>query len=500
MREDGWTRLTAPFRRLSWKMTLSYTAVTVGALVALEFLIIAGGLITIARFFRSPLLARGIEQSYGQTLVNTLHPHLATMPPDVEALQIALERYSGEDTQFTLASTGTMETADMFVVGQDGTILAATSPRFNGTGGQSYPSLQAAIFPPLIEAALDGAPLAQRYAFDEGQLFLVTPVRNEEVGDLLGAVGWTTPLPTVDQGVLKDLIPLVGISLVVFTLGTGVIGTLFGFLTSRSLVRRLDHLASVAGDWSRGDFTTFAQDEGGDELADLSRRMNRMAEQIQNLLEEQDRLAAVQERNRIARDLHDSVKQQAFAAAGQVGAAKALLAHDRRAAAEHIDEAEELIYSLRQELTLLIEELRPVALEEKGLGATLHAYVQRWSRRTEIEVDAQIADEISLSLDAEQTLFRIVQEALANVARHSLATRVQLSLTCDDGAITLTVSDNGIGFDPEQVTAGFGLSSIRQRAISLPEGSLALDSTPGAGTTIKVRAEASPPNPEGRQV
>lgn len=503
MIQDGWARMTAPFRRLSWKMTLSYTAVTVSALVALEFLIIAGGLITVARFFRSPLLARGIEQSYGRTLVNTLHPHLAATPPDVEALQTALERYGGEDTQFTLDSgwvpgTDTAEPPEMLLIGQDGIILAVTGPRFNEALGQPYTGLQATIFRPLIEAALDGAPLTRRYTFDAGQLFLVTPILNGEEGELLGAVGWTTPIPTVDQGILKDLVPLVVISLGVFTLGTGAIGTLFGFLTSRSLVRRFDHLASVAGDWSQGDFTSFAQDEGGDELADLSRRMNRMAEQIQNLLEERDRLAAVQERNRIARDLHDSVKQQAFAAAGQIGAAKALLAHDHKAAAEHIDEAEALIYSLRQELTLLIEELRPVALEKQGLGAALQAYLQRWSRRTEIDVNTRIADEIPLSLDAEQTLFRIVQEALANVARHSQATCVQLSLTRNHGAITLTVRDDGIGFAPEHVTAGFGLSSIRQRAVSLPGGSLALDSAPGAGTTLEVRTEASPPTPEGR--
>jgi NarL family two-component system sensor histidine kinase LiaS len=488
------SRLAAPFRRLMWKTTLSYTLVTVAALAVLELLLITGGLISVNRFFRSSLLPRALEQAYGQVIAGALRPHLRASPPDVDALQSVLAQYAEEAPSLTgdgLAQPLGTESPDvvaLVVVSPTGEVLAATGPRLAGTQGATYEALPVEGLPPLIAAARDTAPLGRRYVFSDGAVLLASPLLDETGDDLLGVLGWANPVPAVDRSVVRDLLPWIGLSLVAFTLGTGVIGTFFGFLTSRPLVRRLDHLASVSGKWSQGDFTAFVEDEGGDEIAALGRRMNRMAEQLQNLLDARDRLAVVEERNRIARDLHDSVKQQAFAAAGQIGAAKALLDRDVGAAEDRLEEAEELIYALRQELTLLIEELRPAALEEKGLGAALQEYAPRWSRRAGIEIDVRVECDAALALEAEVSFFRIAQETLANVARHSQARHVDLALSCCNGEAKLTVVDDGIGFQPQQVTAGFGLSSLRQRAASLPGGALTLRSAPGEGTTVEVRA------------
>jgi two-component system, NarL family, sensor histidine kinase LiaS len=491
MRRTWLARLRTTFRRLRWKMTLSYTIVTVGALVVLEFVLIFGGLLIVRRFFHSPLLARAIEQSYAQPLVAAARPYVKQTPVNVAELQAALNAYAvnaldNSDSRVTLGVSSS-ERESAFVVGSEGKVLAVIGAQFKGELSRPYQGLGPVS--PLVAATLDGDPLGQRYAYLDGQLLLVTPILRESgMGTPMGAVGLSVPVPAIDRGLINDLLPVVGASLVVFTLGTGIIGTVFGFLTSRSLVRRLDHISTVADDWSKGDFSVFIQDRRGDELAALGERMNRMAEQLQNLVEQRNRLAVLQERNRIARDLHDSVKQQAFAAAGQIGAAKAHLARDAQAAETHLGEAEELIYSMRQELSLLIEELRPAALEEKGLGTALRDYGQRWSRRSGIMAEVEIIETCALPIETEQTFFRIAQEALANVARHSQATKAHISLACDQRRLVLKVADDGIGFDPQRRLAGFGLSSIRQRAATLSQGSVTVRSAPGEGTTIEVAA------------
>jgi signal transduction histidine kinase len=112
-------------------------------------------------------------------------------------------------------------------------------------------------------------------------------------------------------------------------------------------------------------------DPSGDELGQLARRLNGMAEQVQNLLAVRQELAVIEERHRLARDLHDSVKQQIFAMAMQVAAARTLMDNNSDAARVRLTEAERLVKQAQQELTALIRELRPAALGDKGLVVAL---------------------------------------------------------------------------------------------------------------------------------
>src|SRR5207244_3568897 len=192
------------------------------------------------------------------------------------------------------------------------------------------------------------------------------------------------------------------------------------------------------------------------------RQLNRMAEQLQNLLEARQKLATLEERNRLARDLHDSVKQQIFAVSMQIGATKVLLKRDVAAAEGRLNEAEKLVRQAQQELTSLIRELRPVALEGKGLEAALRELATSWTQQTDIVANLRAEDIQTLSLTVEEALFRVAQEALANVARHSKATLVQMILTTTDETGTLSVVDNGQGFDTtHQGHMGVGLLSMR---------------------------------------
>jgi signal transduction histidine kinase len=218
--------------------------------------------------------------------------------------------------------------------------------------------------------------------------------------------------------------------------------------------------------------TEIARDENARLLEDLRAAQR----QVQDL-------AVADERNRLARELHDSVKQQIFATIMQLGAARVLLERDPAAARVHLIEAEQLAQQSGAELSLLIHELRPVALGDKGLAAAIQAYAADWSRQSKIIADVRARGAAALAPAAEHALVRVTQEALANVARHSHARAVTIDLELAGDAATLTVADNGSGFDTQTASRGIGLDSMRERLEALG-GSLSVTSAPGAGTTI----------------
>ncbi|HLJ36263.1 MAG TPA: sensor histidine kinase, partial [Ktedonobacteraceae bacterium] len=230
----------------------------------------------------------------------------------------------------------------------------------------------------------------------------------------------------------------------------------------------------------------FAHDTSQDELGQMSRQLNSMAEQLQNLLQARQEIATLEERNRLARDLHDSVKQQIFAVVMQIGATKLLLKRDVNAAEVRLNEAEKLVKQAQQELTSLIRELRPAALEGKGFVAALRELTTGWAQQTDIVANLRVEGTQPLSLAVEEALFRIAQEALSNVARHSKATLVQMLLTTTEDTVTLSVVDNGQGFDATCLDApGVGLLSMRERVKALG-GDVQIESTVGKGTRIIV--------------
>lgn len=210
---------------------------------------------------------------------------------------------------------------------------------------------------------------------------------------------------------------------------------------------------------------------------------------IQNaqLFEQLRVLAINEERSRLARDLHDSAKQKAFAALAQLGAAGGMLERDLNASKEHILEAEDLVYEVLQELIILIQEMYPAALREKGLANSVREYVFEWENQWDIEVTLEIINEARLPLEIEQSLYRIIQESLANIARHSQAQNVDLNMDYKDQFTYILVRDDGIGFDLDEIPSGLGLRSMRER-IDLVKGEMQIESSPGNGTMIKIKA------------
>ena len=213
--------------------------------------------------------------------------------------------------------------------------------------------------------------------------------------------------------------------------------------------------------------------------------VNRAAISIANmqLFEQTKDLAVMEARNRLARDLHDSAKQKAFAALAQLGTANGIYKTRPDEANIHIGEAETLVYDVIQELTFLIQEIYPIALQEKGLPTLLKEYIFEWENRNDSIVHLTIQNERSLPLETEQAVYRVIQEALANIARHSKAKRVDISLVYSIDLLHITITDDGRGFDMEQKAKGMGFRSMRERIGSI-RGTLQIQSAPGQGTRV----------------
>jgi len=218
---------------------------------------------------------------------------------------------------------------------------------------------------------------------------------------------------------------------------------------------------------------------------DLKHQVEERTREIETLFEKTKELAIVEERNRLARDLHDSAKQKAFAALAQLGALRSMITHESGSAKSHLNEVEDLVYEVIQELTFLIQEMYPMALKEKGLITVLREYLYEWENRNDIRVNLAVKQERRLALEIEQALYRIAQESLANIARHSHASQVNIELNYNGQFVEMVLSDNGCGFSPDQKPAGVGLRTMRERAVMIG-GNVAIESSPGNGTMIRV--------------
>jgi two-component system, NarL family, sensor histidine kinase LiaS len=267
-----------------------------------------------------------------------------------------------------------------------------------------------------------------------------------------------------------------------FILLASAVGTLTGLLITRHITRRLRHITQAAEAWSKGELAVEIRDPTRDEIGQLGQDLNGMAEQLHTLLATREELAAVEERNRLARDLHDSIKQNVFAIALLTGAARTHLTPDTLPAQTYLAEAEALAEQTRQELTALIRELRPARLADKGLAVVLREYAEDWSRRMGIAVDIHIQGERATGIDIEEALFRVAQEALANIAHHSGAIHVTIHLICDGAQVHMAVTDDGTGFDVAHANGrGVGLASMRER-VAAYNGTLHVASSAGATT------------------
>ena len=202
-------------------------------------------------------------------------------------------------------------------------------------------------------------------------------------------------------------------------------------------------------------------------------------------------LSIVEERNRLARELHDAVAQKLFGVVLAAESGAALLERDVVAAGSQLQLVRDLAREAVEELRSVIVHLRPVALESQGLAVALGKHVDVLRRTHGREIGLEVLGDAVVAADAEGDVFRIAQEALHNALRHSGAARIDVRLTCDGaGGLELSVRDDGAGFDPDAVrSTRLGLTTMAERARAAG-GTLAIESAAGAGTTVRLRVPA----------
>ncbi|MBI4788819.1 MAG: GAF domain-containing sensor histidine kinase [Chloroflexi bacterium] len=209
-----------------------------------------------------------------------------------------------------------------------------------------------------------------------------------------------------------------------------------------------------------------------------SHRLRQMAQQA----------ALLEERHRLARDLHDSVTQALygvtlFAQASQ----SSIRVGNLPLTGQYIGRLNETARQALKEMRLLIFELRPSLLEQVGLAGALRQRMEAVERRAGVAIELKVAELPDLPGELESHLYQIAQEALNNILKHSAATWVALRLTMEARQLHLAIEDNGKGFDPAKVgsAAGIGFASMRERAERIG-GRLQIDSKPGVGTRVSL--------------
>jgi signal transduction histidine kinase len=216
-------------------------------------------------------------------------------------------------------------------------------------------------------------------------------------------------------------------------------------------------------------------------LAEANRQLTHYAAAL-------EQLATSRERNRLARELHDTLAHSLSGVAVQLEGVKTLWAENPPAAHEMLEHSLAATRSGLTETRRALQALRATPLEDLGLALAIRSLAESMAARNGLAVEVAAPERLeNLSPDMEQGIYRVAQEALENVALHAQASRVKVDLSQEEGQVLLAISDDGRGFDPASVdtTGRFGLQGMRERTEMLG-GRLEVDSRPGVGTTVRL--------------
>ena len=280
-----------------------------------------------------------------------------------------------------------------------------------------------------------------------------------------------------------------------------VVALIISYIGGNLLKKRLFVLGEAAMKLGRGMLSYRVPELGVDEVGELGWQLNRLAsqweEQVASLqrlsnsnaaLAEQLKHAAVtEERQRLARELHDAVSQQLFAIAMTTAAMKRLVEKNPQRASQQIELVEEMAAAAQAEMRALLLHLRPATLQNKTLKEAILELLDELTRKNTMELTWEIEDVEGLPSGIEDHLFRILQESLSNTLRHSRANLISVKLFTLQEQVRMRVSDDGVGFDPDgDKLTSYGLRSMQERVAEVG-GSMEIYSAIGKGTQIEVR-------------
>ncbi len=402
---------------------------------------------------------------------------------------------------------------EVLLLDQDGTVMSGPASlkgkRWEGTL-ESTDTAAPTVALNAPSGGVESPARVERLA--DGSRYLVARA-TPAASDALHALGWSVvvlqPLQDVTQRarILQSRIAAV-------LLGLGLLAALLGALLARRITRDLEAIARAADAVRTGAAQRIAVPPGRNEAARLGRALDELltslqrergalqtlnaeldqrvaarTREIERLADEARYAAVVRERLKIARDLHDTLAHSMMAMVAQIRLLKRLWAVNPGAVAEELTRAEETAHQGLKEARAAITQMRFNPVRDAGLAAALDDFVKLFAERTGIPVDyTSDAPAGAFADERAEALFRIAEEAMRNVERHAGATRVTISLRVSPGGhgLTLTIADDGVGFDAEAAHPGhYGLAGLREQT-QLIGAVLAIHSAPQQGTTISI--------------
>lgn len=298
---------------------------------------------------------------------------------------------------------------------------------------------------------------------------------------------------------IVGIVPILAIQAGIAAVISLPLALVFSFLVVRPQVRRIAHIAAVSREFANGDFDVRVRDSLDDEVGQLGQQFDDMAGTIQknfqtlrdlaeqnaSLARQVEDIATRNERLRLSRDLHDTIAQRLFSLSVTAATVPDAISEDadlgKARARTVLDMAESTLADLRA----LLVDLRPVDVIELGLSKAISTLIDQWQKAHLITIEQSIIlTRDGIPTIVQDTVYRVTQEALNNIAHHANASSVTLTLVAGQRQLALGISDDGVGFDPDTLddASQFGLRGMRERAIAVG-GTLAVEST-GAGTTI----------------
>ncbi|GAA0471300.1 sensor histidine kinase [Alkalibacillus silvisoli] len=277
---------------------------------------------------------------------------------------------------------------------------------------------------------------------------------------------------------------------VMFRKGGELKGRLHSFSLYISTLSEGKYGAKLVMRDSQDEFDTL-----GDELNDLGSKLRGQVKSLERLAEEKSEYAkqahvaaTVEERQRLARDLHDAVSQQLFALSMMSQATAKIIDEKPDQAKEHIEEISQMAIQAQNEMRALLLHLRPVHLSGESLQEGITRLIEELKQRCHVDFLVEVEPLLELSQSKEEHIFRMVQEALSNTLRHANASNIELRIQEKD-RIYIYISDDGDGFDIEQqmnAKASYGLNSMKERCEEVG-GTFKIKSKQGEGTYIDIR-------------
>ncbi len=313
------------------------------------------------------------------------------------------------------------------------------------------------------------------------------PITSNDNETLLGFVYVHAPnLPTGANLLVGTIAPLLGVALLMAFLILPI-GLVFGLFATRGHINRLEKLTTATQRFAQSDFSQRILIQRQDELGELEKQFNLMAERIVDSIKRETELIAqkgvAEERERISMELHDSLSQDIFSLNMLAGGLQEALSVEHPLQ-EQIQLLQNTVDHMIREMRALIIAMRPARLEDHSFNDAIHNYVNHY-HRLNIDITVQIENGLHLEPQEENALFRIAQEAVSNAVRHAEATKIVLSLQSSRDDIVLTIEDNGKGFSVEKAHPGFGLDTMNCRVKAL-QGLVHIESSHETGTIVKV--------------